>query len=180
MNWAEIKINETDRLEAVVNKEALTEESLLDGCYVLKTDLQNDVVSKEIIHARYKDLALVEQAFRTSKTMQLEMRPINVRLATRTRGHVFVVMIAYRIIIELKKYWHQLNLTVDEGIAALSSLCQIEVQINGQECYMQIPQPDDLVKKLLSLADVDMPTILPKVANNVTTRVKLQTRRKAI
>ena len=178
--WAEVKVNEADRLEIVINDEVLTEESLLDGCYVLKTDLQDDVISKEIIHARYKDLALVEQAFRTSKTMQLEMRPINVRLATRTRGHVFVVMLAYRIIIELKKYWHQLDLTVGEGMAALSSLCQIEVQINGQECYTQIPQPDDLVKKLLSLANVDMPTILPKVANNVTTRVKLQIRRKAI
>ena len=178
--WAEVSINKTDRLEIVINDEALAEESLLDGCYVLKTDLHSDVISKEAVHTRYKDLAMVEQAFRTSKTMQLELRPINVRLATRTKGHVFVVMLAYRIIMELKKYWQSLDLTIAEGINALSTLCQTEVQINGQECYTQIPQPDDLIKNLLKLADVNLPTILPKVATNVTTRVKLQTKRKKL
>ncbi len=39
--------------------EALAEESKLDGCYVLKTDLKKSVASKEIVHDRYKDLALV-------------------------------------------------------------------------------------------------------------------------
>jgi len=53
----------------------------------LKTDLSSTAASKELIHQRYKDLALVEWAFRTSKTVQLEMRPIYVRLASRTRGH---------------------------------------------------------------------------------------------
>jgi len=43
----------------------------LDGCYVLKTDLSATAASKELIHERYKDLALVEWAFRTSKTVQL-------------------------------------------------------------------------------------------------------------
>ena len=47
------------------------------------------MASKETIHDRYKDLALVEQAFRTGKTVELEARPIHVRLATRTRGHAF-------------------------------------------------------------------------------------------
>jgi len=41
---------------------ALAEEAKLDGCYVLKTDLGKEVASKETIHARYKDLALVEWA----------------------------------------------------------------------------------------------------------------------
>ena len=59
----------------------------LDGCYVLKTDLSPTAASKELIHDRYQDLALVEWAFRTSKTVQLEMRPIHVCLASRTRGH---------------------------------------------------------------------------------------------
>jgi hypothetical protein len=56
----------------------------LDGCYILKTDLSPTAASKELIHERYKDLALVEWAFRTSKTVQLEMRPLYVRLASRT------------------------------------------------------------------------------------------------
>jgi hypothetical protein len=46
--------------------DALTEASKLDGCYVLKTDLSHAAASKDIIHDRYKDLALVEWAFRES------------------------------------------------------------------------------------------------------------------
>ena len=59
------------------------EEARLDGCYALKTDLAPQTATKEVVHARYKDLALVERAFRTSKTTQLELRPIHVRLRSR-------------------------------------------------------------------------------------------------
>ena len=31
-----------------------------DGCYVLKTDLSQTAASKDIVHDRYKDLAIVE------------------------------------------------------------------------------------------------------------------------
>jgi hypothetical protein len=40
----------------------------LDGCYTLKTDVPVQVADKELIHDRYKDLAMVESAFRTCKT----------------------------------------------------------------------------------------------------------------
>ena len=43
--------------------------------------------AKETLHARYKDSALVEQAFRTSKTVHLEMRPWFVQIERNTRGH---------------------------------------------------------------------------------------------
>src|SRR3990172_4748183 len=95
-----------------IDEEARTEESKLDGCYVLKSDLSAETATKEIIHDRYKDLSLVESAFRSSKTVNLELRPIHVRLATRTRGHVFVVMMAYRIIHELAARWQHLDVTV--------------------------------------------------------------------
>jgi len=81
----------------------------------LKTDLSEAAATKETIHDRYKDLALVESAFRTSKTVELELRPIHVRLATRTRGHAFVVMVPYRILKELSLRWQNLNLTVQKG-----------------------------------------------------------------
>ena len=50
-----------------IDEEALTEEAKLDGCYVLKSDLSAETATKEIIHDRYKDLSLVESAFRSSK-----------------------------------------------------------------------------------------------------------------
>ncbi|MCP4108101.1 MAG: IS1634 family transposase [Desulfobacteraceae bacterium] len=73
-----------------LDEDALTEAAKLDGCYVLKTDLSQETASKTVIHSRYKDLAMVEWAFRTSKTAELEMRPVFVRLSGRTRGHAFV------------------------------------------------------------------------------------------
>lgn len=177
-NWAEI-ISNKNELDVNINERALTKESLFDGCYVLKTDLPKETINKETVHSSYKDLALVEQAFRSSKTVHLEMRPIYVRLASRTRGHVFVVMLAYRIIKELSKYWRELDMTVEEGISLLSCLCQIEVKVNGV-CYNEIPKPDGLSEKLLALAKVKLPKVLPGAANNVTTMTKLPSRRKTL
>jgi hypothetical protein len=150
----------------------------LDGCYVLKTDLAQAVAAKETIHARYKDLALVEGAFRTSKTVKLELRPIHVRLASRTRGHAFVVMLAYRIIQELARHWRHLDLTVQEGLDQLASLCLTEIRIPNQPPSYQLPTPRDSVQRLLEAAAINLPTkILPR-KSAVSTKTKLTTRRK--
>ena len=53
-----------------------------------------------------------------------------VRLASRTRGHVFVVMLAYRIVQELANQWNQINLTVAERIDELTTLCATEMLVN--------------------------------------------------
>jgi transposase len=98
--WVSISAEATE-ITLSIDNDALKEEAKLDGCYVLKSDLSPEAATKEIIHDRYKDLASAEQTFRNSKTAHLELRPIHVRLAIRTRGHVFVVMMAYRIIEEM-------------------------------------------------------------------------------
>jgi transposase len=104
---------------------ALQEASRLDGCYVLKTDLPESAAPKRWC-TRYKDLAQVEQAFRTCKTSHLETRPIYVRTAEHTRGHVLVVMLAYLIRRELSRAWASLDLTVEEGLHQLQTLCTTE------------------------------------------------------
>ena len=159
--------------------DAFIEESKLDGCYVLKTDLPCPMASKEVVHERYKDLSLVEWAFRSSKTVQLEMRPIYVRLATRTRGHAFVVMMAYRIIKELALCWKDLNVTVEEGIKELTTLCTVELRGRaGTASCHQIPQPRESIQRLLNAAGIRLPKALPSRGVIVTTKKKLQTRRK--
>ena len=65
----------------------------LDGCYVIKTDLPETAASKQVVHDRYKDLTEVEMAFRTSKTVHLELRLVSVRTEDHTRGHVLAVML---------------------------------------------------------------------------------------
>jgi len=160
-----------------VNDAALAEVSKLDGCYALRTDLSPVVANKEAIHDRYKDLTLVEKAFRNCKTVCLEMRPIYVRLEDRTRGHAFAVMLAYRLIQELAKRWGSLNLTVQEGINQLATLCSEEVLINGKPYCHKIPQPDKPLEILLETAGVRLPAVLPNKGAHVATKRKLQERR---
>ena len=165
-------------LSLVEDAEALAEKSKLDGCYVLKTDLQQPAVAKEVVHDRYKDLALVERAFRSSKTVHLEARPIYVRRESRTRGHVFVVMLAYLIISELARCWQELDTTVEEGIKALSSLCATAVLVKGVARCIRIPRPRESVQQLLVAARISLPEALPSKGVVVTTKKKLPERRK--
>jgi len=163
-----------------IDKEVQQEEVKLDGCYVLKTDLTKDTMNKEMVHARYKDLALVEWAFRTSKTVELEMRPVYVRLADRTRGHALIVMLAYRIVLELAQRWHNIELTVGEALKELTTLCATEMVVNGRPCCNKIPEPRPMVSKLLEAAKVRLPDALPCSGIRVATRKKLVDQRKSL
>ena len=160
------------------DSDTLAEKAKLDGCYVLKTDVDQQAASKETIHNRYKDLELVEWAFRTSKTVNLEVRPVYVRTESHTRGHVFVVMLAYLIIAELARCWQGLNVTVEEGIDQLATLCATQVLIKGKAHCNQIPQPRVFLQQLLKAAQVILPHVLASKGVNVTTKKKLSPRRK--
>jgi len=135
--------------------------------------LSKEKASKEIVHDRYKDLALVEWAFRTSKTVELEMRPIHVRKEERTRGHAFLVMMAYRIVQELARRWSEIDTTVEEGIKEVSQLCAIEICVNGKVRCNQVPDPRRSVRNLFDAAKVKVPTVLPYSGIRVATRKKL-------
>src|SRR3989337_2170518 len=163
-------------LSLEVDKKKEEESKQLDGCYVIKTELASEI-SMQTIHQKYKDLALVEQGFRTMKTGFLETRPVFVRKEKRTRGHVFVVMLAYLIIHELQKLWAELDITVEEGIAELSTISSMEIKI-GERSYHQVPQPRDRGAKLLELANVNLPHILTCTNANVATKRKLSKGRK--
>ncbi len=160
-------------LSLAIDDDALAEVEKLDGCYVLKTDLGKSLADKETVHGRYKDLALVEWAFRTSKTVELEMRPVHVRLATRTRGHALVVMLGYLIVQELARRWRDIDLTVEEGIKQLTTLCATELHVKGQPRCNRIPEPRESIRRLLSAAQVHLPDALPCKGIKVATRKKL-------
>ena len=169
-----VQIEEKNRqIEVRVDSEALAAASKLDGCYVLKTDLMASQCAKEVVHARYKALSLVEWAFRTSKTVELEMRPVYVRLAERTSAHALVAMLAYRVVQELTECWGSLNLTVEEGLKELTTLCATQVLVKGQARCNKIPQPRPRLQQLLDLARVRLPQVLPCKGIHVATRKKL-------
>jgi len=170
--WLEVR-GEGRQLQVQVDAEARAQAAKLDGCYVLKTDLSAEVASKEVVHARYKDLTLVEEAFRTCKTVQLDMRPVHVRLEASTRGHALVVMLAYRLVKELERAWCGEDLTVQEGLNECSSLCLTEILVNGQVKDQLVPEPRQQVKRLLELAQVKLPRRIASSGVKVSTKKKL-------
>ena len=159
-------------------EDAWKEAAKLDGCYCLKTDVSAQRASKQIIHDRYKDLSKVEWAFRTSKTVLLEARPLFVRLAKRTRGHLLVVMLAYLIVQELSKCWRDLDLTVEEGLTELKSLCTNRLVVKGRPVLHNIPTPRDSVRRLLDAASITLPKSIADRGVRVSTRKKLVEERK--
>jgi transposase len=132
----------------------------------------------EVAHdgVRYKDLAQVERAFRTFKNGHLEVQPTFVRIEASTRGHVFVVMLAYLVERELEQCWRGLETTVAEGIDDLGSLRGIELTI-GQATCQQVPEPTGLTKQLLDAANIKLPEVLPCRKVHVATRKKLVSER---
>jgi hypothetical protein len=166
------------RVIVTVDDAALTEAARLDGCYALRTDLPKTLVAKEIVHDRYKDLARVEWVFRDSKSVHLEMRPVYLRAEKRTRGHALVVMLAYLITQALHQRWRDIDLTVQEGLDRLASLCLVEVGLGGRPSYHQVPTPRDDVRRLFDAAGVEIPAALPLAPTRVATRRKLPQRRK--
>ncbi|MBT9132851.1 MAG: hypothetical protein DDT33_01381 [Firmicutes bacterium] len=156
----------------------LKEKSLLDGCYVIKTDLAREVADKQLIHDRYKDLAEVEKAFRDCKTANLEVRPVFVRSEKSTRGHVLVVMLAYMIIRKLRVAWAALDTTIEEGLKQLSTLCSIEIKVKDHGSCLKIPRPHEKSRELLKALDLRMPMVLPHREIRVVTRKKLPEQRR--
>ncbi|NOG82233.1 MAG: IS1634 family transposase [Candidatus Scalindua sp. AMX11] len=155
----------------------LKEMSLLDGCYVIKTDLSAEELDTEGVHDRYKDLTEVERAFRDCKTVHLEVRPIHVRLESSTRGHVLVVMLSYMIIRHLRRAWEKFDMTVPEGIAQLSTLCSVEMKVKDQGACIKIPRPRENTQKLFKALKITLPIVLPHRKMRVVTRKKLTKQR---
>jgi hypothetical protein len=174
--WLKVVAAERD-LRLQEDSTALTEASLLDGCYVVKSDLPREYADAQTIHDRYKDLTLVEQAFRTTKTVHLEMRPWFVHIERNTRGHALVVMLAYLITRYLRQAWADMDLTVEEGLDQLTTLCATQILVKKEVRCNQIPVPRALSQKLLKAADIHLPPALPYLGAKVVTRKKLTQRR---
>src|SRR5499426_1957719 len=175
-DWVELTVAER-AIALTVKEDAQQEAAKLDGCYVLKTDLTPAQAQKELVHDRYKDLASVEHAFRTCKTAHLEVRPIFLRREARPRAHAFVVMLAYQIIQYLASCWRALDVTVEEGLHALATLCLVEVSPTHAPSYHCIPTPRDTLAALLHHADITLPKAFTLSGTRVSTKKKLQSER---
>jgi len=79
------------------NPERIGRDAALDGIYVLRTNVTVEQLDREQTVLAYKRLATVERAFRSLKSVDLNVRPIHHRLPERVRAHVFLVMLAYYV-----------------------------------------------------------------------------------
>jgi hypothetical protein len=75
----------------------IAREAALDGIYVIRTSVPAAQITAEDAVGAYKSLSAVERAFRSTKTVDLEVRPIHHRTESRVRAHVFLCMLAYHV-----------------------------------------------------------------------------------
>ncbi|MFH1860078.1 MAG: hypothetical protein ABH870_03565 [bacterium] len=105
-------------------------------------------------------------------TGHLEICPVFVLQIRNTRGYVLAVMLAYMIVRALQNKWKELDLTVEEGIKQLTTLCSMKVEVNEQESYWKIPVPREQSRILLKKLDIHLPSVLPHKGINVATQEK--------
>jgi transposase len=79
------------------NPARIAAEARLDGFYVIRTSVEDKALAGDRVVAAYKDLARVERAFRSLKTVDLHLRPIHHWLVPRVRAHVFLCMLACHV-----------------------------------------------------------------------------------
>lgn len=113
---------EDRRVELVVDAARQAQVEALDGCYVVLSDVPTAIASAQTLWDRYGDLQRVERDFRTLKTGLLELRPIFLRKAGRTRGHALVAMLALKLTRALERRVKPLGITVAEALDRLDGV----------------------------------------------------------
>jgi transposase len=151
-------------IELHIDEQAKQDAALLDGCYCIESDVPVAHLSPQEVHDRYKDLQEVERNFRRLKTAFLEIRPIFVRKEQRTRGHVFIAMLALKVLRLMEQRLRARFGTTetnaeaenpDSALAALSRLCLQHYTVGEQE-IIGLPRPDVRQKQILDALNVTL------------------------
>jgi hypothetical protein len=91
--------------------EQIAAEAALDGIYILRTTVDSQACPAADVVRSYKQLARVERAFRTLKSVDLEIRPIRHHREDRVRAHVLLAMLSYYVEWHLRQAWAELLFT---------------------------------------------------------------------
>lgn len=152
-------------LEWCFNKEKIDKEQQLDGCYIITTNVSQEVMQKQIIVASYKKLTYVEQAFRNLKTVKLEIRPVYHKTDDRMRAHIFLCMLSYYLQWHIKKLLKPLfkednkgkntQWTFESVIERLKSIRKEQICVEKTNCYV-INEPEEDQKRILDLLDIKL------------------------
>ena len=88
-----------------------------------------------------------------------------------------MVMLSYMTVCRLRRAWEKFDMTVEEGLKQLSTLCSMEMKVKNQASCLKIPRPREKSRQLLKALDIMMPIVLPHRNVRVVTRKKLVHRR---
>jgi transposase len=92
----QLEITDTE-LRYARKEAAIAQEAALDGIYVIRTSVSAQQLESSAAVTAYKNLDVVERAFRTFKGLDLQVRPIYHHLSDRVRAHVFLCLLAYYV-----------------------------------------------------------------------------------
>lgn len=143
------------RKEASIEREAV-----LDGIYIVRTSVPRAEMAAAEVVASYKSLQHVEQAFRSMKTMQLELRPVFHRLEDRVRAHTFLCMLAYYVQWHMERALEPLKSSDPNGYGSLrlvlerlSAIQLNTLQVQGA-AIKQVTTPDEMQQKILDHLEI--------------------------
>lgn len=97
-----------DGFDFELNHRSVSEEAALDGIYIVRTSLSEKQMAGDDAVRNYKNLAKVERAFRSLKSIDLLVRPIRHRTEDRVRAHIFLCMLAFYVQWHMKEAWRPL------------------------------------------------------------------------
>mgnify|MGYP001577192477 FL=1 len=155
-----------------LDEQALAQSALLDGCYTVQTNVAASLMDTPTVAARYLDLQKVERNFRTLKTGLLQVRPLFLRKALRTQGHVFVAMLALKITRPFEDKLHHAfgttdthpnAMTFDDALLALSRITYLYYDSHGQR-FARLPQLDELQHSIFKALGINFPSSSAKTA----------------
>ncbi len=151
-----------------IDREKVKEAERFDGKWVLQTNYTKEELSTEDVGLRYKDLWMVEDVFRSMKTI-LRTRPVWHKCDETIRGHVFASFLALMLLKELlgklrtkeakkgsaetpKAEWGRLK-------HDLRSLTETEVELGGKRFLLRSELAGDAGKALQAVGVAIPPAV---------------------
>lgn len=93
------------------DQQSIDTEAATDGIYIIRTTIPADQMDPAHVVATYKSLSGVERAFRSIKSIDLDLRPIHHHTESRVRAHVLLCMLSHYIVWHLRQNWAPLTYT---------------------------------------------------------------------
>jgi hypothetical protein len=97
-----------DGFDFHLDEDKVAAEAALDGIYVVRTSVPAQLLPTDDVVRSYKMLSQVERAFRSLKSIDLEVRPIRHRLEDRVKAHIFLCMLAHYVVWHMIESWREL------------------------------------------------------------------------